>query len=74
MLSFAVAVGGIFLVPTLLVMFQRLLRATGLRGPLAPWWYFSDWVWMLGAVLTAAAASAVLLYFASVNHRSAVTR
>jgi hypothetical protein len=69
--SFVVAMGCIMLTPWLLMGVERLLRYTGVRGPLGPWWYFSEWVWFGAMSLAAGLASLLLLYFASMNHRSA---
>ncbi|MEX2662450.1 MAG: hypothetical protein WD227_11000 [Vicinamibacterales bacterium] len=67
--SFGVAMGCIMLTPWLLMGVERLLRYTD--RPLAPWWYVSEWVWFGGMSLAAGLASLLLLYFASMNHRTA---
>jgi hypothetical protein len=59
------------LTPWLLMGVERLLRYTGMRGPLAPSWYSSEWVLFGSMSLAAGVASLLLLYFASMNHRSA---
>jgi hypothetical protein len=69
--SVAACAAGMILVPYIVVLAERLLRGWGMRRPLAPWWYSSEWVWFAGMTFAAGLASLLLLSFASMNHRSA---